>query len=349
MQTLLNIPSYKEVHHRYDIYGMGNALLDMEFVVDFDFLRQMNLEKGVTTLIGQERQDELLQALRGKKARPKWNCGGSAANTVMALKQMGGTAFFSSRVADDETGDFYYKDLVDADVETNLEKNRPEGVTGKCLILVTPDADRTMNTFLGATEMFSIEDLDKDRLSQSTYLYIEGYLVASPLGRKAAITARQIAEKSGVKTALSFSDPNIVKFFKRELEEVMGMGGPHGIDFLFCNEDEALGFTQTPSVEEAAQALRRVAKNFAITLGPRGALIFNREQRWAIPAPRVEAIDSNGAGDMFAGSFLYGITHGHDFQVAGTLACATSAKLVTEYGARLSMAQAQEVKKGVLL
>lgn len=328
---------------KYDVYGIGNALVDMEFEVTPEFLQKMNVEKGLMTLVDENRQEELLNNL--DKLGHKRSCGGSAANTIIAVSQFGGKSFYSCKVASDETGDFYYTDLVKEGVNTNITDKREEGVTGKCMVFITPDADRTMNTYLGITATFSKNELVYDEIEKSKYLYIEGYLVTGPNSLEAAVEAKAHAEKTGVKTALTFSDPGIVSYFKDGFKTILGQTG---VDLLFCNESEALAFTDTKTFEEAAKELKKVAKAFAITLGPKGAYIFDGQNEIHIITNKVEAIDTNGAGDLFAGSFLYAITNGHSFASAGRLACSAASVLVTQFGARLDKEQAHTIKKEVL-
>ena len=327
---------------KYHIYGIGNALVDMEFEVTPEFLGKMNIEKGLMTLVEQERQDQLLEHLDGHQH--KRGCGGSAANTVIGAAQMGAKAFYSCKVANDEPGDFYLSDLEALGVRSNLSgKERENGVTGKCMVFVTPDADRTMNTYLGITGSFSTTELSVDDLHASEYLYIEGYLVASPTGKQAAIEAYSEAKKAGVKTAITFSDPGIVAGFKDGLMQMMG----DGVDLLFCNEQEALAFTGAASVEDAFHQLKDYAKSFAITLGPKGAKIYDGQEDIEVITSKVDAIDTNGAGDLFAGSFLYAITSGKSYAEAGRLACAAASRLVTQFGARLQRDEALEVLNDV--
>jgi sugar/nucleoside kinase (ribokinase family) len=314
---------------KYKVYGVGNALVDMEIETTENFLKESNIEKGLMTLVDEDRQHELLYHLEGKVH--KRTCGGSAANTLIALSQLGAPAFYSCKVANDETGDFYIKDLVENGLSTNLGPQREDGITGKCLVFVTPDADRTMNSFLGITETFSVSELREEELAKSEYLYIEGYLVTSDTGRAAAIHARKCAEKHSVKTSISLSDPGVVSYFKEGFQEMIGKG----VDLLFCNEAEALSFTGSDSLEAAFETLKKDAKTFAVTRGPKGARLWDGEQVINIEAPQVEAKDTNGAGDLFAGSFLYALTHGHSFAEAGQFACSCSSRLVTEFGARL--------------
>ena len=222
---------------KYQLCAIGNALVDMEFKVEDSFIDACSIDKGVMTLVEEQRQDELVAALEGHPG--KWACGGSAANTVIAAAQFGADCFYSCKIAADETGDFYLRDMQDAGVASNADHGRGTGKTGKCLVMVTPDAERTMNTYLGISEGFSVAELDAEAIAAAEYLYIEGYLVTSPTGRAAAIEAKRIAEQAGVKTALTFSDPAMVEFFKGGLAEMIGTG----VDLLFCNEAEALAWT----------------------------------------------------------------------------------------------------------
>jgi sugar/nucleoside kinase (ribokinase family) len=328
---------------RFDVYGLGNALVDMEFEITPDFLQKANIEKGLMTLVDEERQHQIISSFHGVQHRR--SCGGSAANTMIAVSQFGGKSFYSCKVANDETGEFYFKDLKENGVETNLSTGKLEaGITGKCIVMVTPDADRTMNTFLGITSNFSTKELIEDHLKNSEWVYIEGYLVASPTGKEAAIKARKIAESNQVKTALTFSDVNMVNFFADGLNEMIG----NGVDLLFCNESEAFAFTKKNNIEEASVELKKVAKSFAVTLGARGAYIFDGKKEIHVVTMPVEAVDTNGAGDLFAGAFLYAINNGLSYAEAGKLGCMSSSTLVTQFGARLKLEQTQKIKKQLL-
>lgn len=328
---------------KYHVYGIGNALVDMEFEVEAEFLKEAGIEKGLMTLVDESRQTDIINTLHG--IQHKRSCGGSAANTMIAVSQFGGKSFYSCKVASDEVGDFYFKDLMDNGVDTNLSSSSLEsGITGKCIVLITPDADRTMNTFLGITQTLSPKELMEEQIKNSHYVYMEGYLVASPTGKEAAIKARKIAEENNVKTALTFSDVNMVTYFADGLSEMIG----NGVDLLFCNEAEAYAYTKTNTVAEAAAALKKIAKAFAITLGPKGAFLFDGDKEIFVVTTPVEAIDTNGAGDLFAGAFLYAINHGISFAEAAKLGCAASSQLVTQFGARLRKEQALEVKSKVL-
>lgn len=315
---------------KYNVYGLGNALVDMEFEVTTELLKKLNIDKGVMTLMDEQQQNEIIQHLPEPCKR---SCGGSAANTMVALSQLGGKGFYSCKVANDETGTFYLEDLINCGLDTNLQvNNRPSGITGKCLVLVTDDADRTLNTFLGITGNIEESELNIEALQNSEYLYIEGYLVSSPTAKSTAIKAKQIAEKAGVKTAFSLSDANMVNFFKDGLLEIIG----NGLDFVFANEIEALKISNTEDINMAIDYLKTISKVFAITRGAKGSLIFDGQEIIEIEPTKVKAVDTVGAGDMYAGAFLYGLTNNMSFVNAGKLASATSAKLVTSFGPRLT-------------
>jgi sugar/nucleoside kinase (ribokinase family) len=328
---------------KYDVYAIGNALVDMEYEVHDEFFNKHMIDKGLMTLVDEERQNYLLEALG--TAPKKQQCGGSAANTAIATAQFGAKTFYSCKVAKDPIGNFYFQDLQDNGLDSNLQnQERDDGVTGKCLVLITPDAERTMNTFLGITSSISKIQVVPEAIRHSKYMYMEGYLVASHTGREAAVHAKRIAEAAGVKTALTFSDVNMVKFFKEGLLEMIG----DGVDLLFCNESEACAFAGTEDLNVAREMMKNVAKTFVITLGSEGALIFDGEKFINVDPFSVKAIDTNGAGDMYAGAFLYAITHGHDFASAGKLASMASSQVVAQFGPRLKTEVALDIKKKIL-
>jgi sugar/nucleoside kinase (ribokinase family) len=324
---------------RFKVYAMGAALVDTEIRVDDTLLGALGVEKGLMTLVDEQRRGELLGALDGHLVEASHASGGSAGNSVIATALFGGPCYMSCRVADDEDGRIYLRDLDAA----GIRYPRPAGdgtPTGKCLVLVTPDAERSMNTFLGASEQLSTEQLDEEAIARSDFLYLEGYLVTSDSGRAAAIRAREIAQAQGVPVALSFSDPGIVAHFRDGLEAMLG----DGIDLLFSNDAEALGWTGAASLDEAVAGLRRVARRFAITRGGEGALLFDGQETQAIDAHRVEAVDSNGAGDMFAGAFLYALTRGETFATAGRFASLAAGTVVSQWGPRLPREQYAQLR-----
>lgn len=323
---------------KYDVYGVGNALVDIVTEVDAEFFSRNGVEKGVMTLVDEKRQHELMAVIETGKS--KMSCGGSAGNTVIAVSQFGGKSFYSCLVAKDELGRFFLMDMARNGVDTNLTADDcPEGHSGRCLVMTSPDADRTMNTFLGISSMLAPQHLNAKALRESKYLYLEGYLVASPSGFDAMLEAKKIAEKSNTKVSLTLSDPNMVRFFGKQFTDVIGAS----VDLLFCNEHEAMMITETTDLQSAALKLKQLTKQYAITLGANGALVFDGEFDISIQPFRTRAVDTNGAGDMFAGAFLYAISNGHSFSEAGRLASLASSRVVAQRGPRLEPSQAKSV------
>lgn len=321
-----------------DVYGIGNAMVDYEVEVSEEDIAKLNIEKGKMTLVDEARQNELISHIQG--VSHKRTCGGSAANSMIGVSQLGGGAFYSCKIAADETGSFYYDELSKEGLASNFdEQERLAGVTGKCLVLITPDADRTLETYLGITETFSVNELVPEKLKTAKYLYIEGYLVTSPTGRAAAIEARKIAQENAVKTSLTFSDPNMVEFFKDGLLEIIG----DKIDIIFCNEEEAKTFAKTDDLEKAIAEIRQYCHMVVVTVGAKGALVVQEEERIEIPGYKVHSVDTTGAGDMFAGAFLYGITNGLSLESSGKLASFSASQVVSKFGARLDKSHLETV------
>jgi sugar/nucleoside kinase (ribokinase family) len=324
---------------QFHVYGMGNALVDIDFEITQQTIERLNIDKGLMTLIDEDTHHRLLEELDGVKHLKE--CGGSAGNSVFTLQQLGAKTFFSCKVGNDEFGNFYYRSLISEGIHTNLNENSRNGITGKCIVLVTPDKDRTMNTFLGTTATFSKEELSEAALKDSEYLYIEGYLVASPTGYEAAIIAREMAQKHDIKISLCLSDPNMITYFKPGLQDIIGK---KPIDILFSNEREALLFTESDHLDDAKEKLKQYAKSFVITLGEKGALIYDGNKFGFVPAHPVKVLDTVGAGDIFAGTFLYGITHGNDYFDSGKLASYAASKVVSKFGPRLNKEEISSVK-----
>ncbi|MGM0546816.1 MAG: adenosine kinase [Bacteroidota bacterium] len=323
---------------KYNVYGIGNALVDMEFEISDEFLKKHDVEKGVMTLVDEDTQSRLIKDINRNETVEK--PGGSAANTVFAVSQFGGKAFYSCKVANDAFGDLYLEDMKEAGIDTNFDRQeRQDGITGKCLVMVTDDAERTMNTYLGITQNLSVKEVDELAIRNSQYVYIEGYLVTSDSGFKAMKQTKRIAQENNVKTALTLSDPAIAEGFKERFEEIIGAS----VDLLFCNEKEAKIYTGKDDLMEAREVLKKDAKRFVITQGANGAIIYDGDTFIDIEPYEVNAVDTNGAGDMYAGAFLYGITNGFGFAGAGKLASLAGSKVVSQFGPRLKWHQMQDI------
>jgi len=320
----------------FDVYGVGNALVDTEYEVDEAFINIAKLQKGVMTLVEADDREKLIHLLEQEHEHRvvKQAGGGSAANTIVAVAQFGGTSFYSCKVANDDTGDFFMRDLKAAGVATNLDTGRESGITGKCISLVTPDAERTMTTHLSITATLGVNELNPDALRQSDYLYIEGYLVTSPSAMAAAKEAQAIARAAGVKVSMTLSDPAMVDNFKHAFDEL----AEGGVDLIFCNEDEAKLWTAATSRADAMSRLKTICPRIAMTCGRDGAMVYDGKSVNLVPGFPAQAVDTTGAGDMFAGAFLYGITHGMSYLEAAKIANKAAALLVANFGARMATA-----------
>ena len=256
------------------------------------------------------------------------------------LAQLGGKAFYSCRVADDELGAFYSQDLQANGVATNLTHTAAQaGQTGSCMVLVTPDAERSMCTFLGATSQLDATALHPHDIAKSRIYYMEGYLAASTTGLEAAVQGRQIATLHKVQTALTLSDVSMINFCRAGLQAMIG----NGLDYLFANEEEAQTWCGTSDLDAIMGQLSQLATTVCLTRGPKGCIVVQGDRRIDVPAVPTKAVDTNGAGDMFAGCFLFAITHGHSAEVAAQLANRAAAAVVSQHGNRLTAAQLQGI------
>lgn len=313
----------------YDIYGLGNALVDTEYQVDDAYLRAHGIDKGHMTLVDETRLRTLLAGLSERPA--KRISGGSAANSIYAAQGLGTRTYYSCKVANDHTGKHFLADLKEAGVQCNENASNSSGTSGECLILVTPDAERSMNTFLGISSALSEAEVDSSALRQSRFFYVEGYLSSNPSSLSAAVAAKALAEAASVKTAVSLSDTSMVVHCRDGLEQILG----NGVDQLFCNEEEALTWARTDRLDVAIHELKDIARVCNITLGAAGSLSVIDGKQTAVGGYQVRAVDTNGAGDIYAGSYLAMICKGKEPTYATRFANFAAAQLVTHIGARL--------------
>lgn len=313
----------------HDVYAIGNALVDIQAQVSDELLAQLAFEKGVMTLVDDERQAGVLSQFD----LPALNrcAGGSAANTIAAVADFGGRASFVGKIGADETGEFFLKDLRNLGVSIDVDP-LPDAPTGTCAILITADAERTMLTNLGASARLSVDDIDESAIAAAKYIYIEGYLFAGETTKAAAYRAMGLAKKNNVKVAFTASDPFLVNMVRDEIWELIR--GP--VDLFFCNEEEAQSLTGLTDPIACASKIHESAENVAMTLGPRGSILMHGGEAIPIEGVSIRAIDTTGAGDMYAGGVLYGITNGLSWQQSGHLASHAAARVVGQLGARLA-------------
>jgi sugar/nucleoside kinase (ribokinase family) len=328
----------------YDVFGVGNALVDIQARIDDAFLESLVLNKGIMTLVDDAQQALVLGKLHGQSLH---RCaGGSAANTIVGLAELGGSAAFIGKIADDTIGNFFLEDMKELGVDFRVNK-ATSGQTGTCAVLITPDAQRTMLTNLAVSTTLSEADIDETMIGQAKYLYVEGYLLTGATTKQAAYRAMESAKRQGVKVAFSASDPFLINMLRDEIWDLVK--GP--VDLFFCNEEEAKSLTGLEDPVACAAAIHKHAENVALTLGPNGSILMHGGTTIAIEGVRTKAIDTTGAGDMYAGALLYGITSGMTWKQAGHLASHAAARVVAQLGARLEQKftkqQVQDIIAGV--
>lgn len=315
---------------KYNVFGIGNALVDCVYMVDDKFLDDHNIEKGLMTLVDEKKQKSIIEKI--KNFDSVIQSGGSVTNSVYTLSQLGGSGYVSVLVAEDEFGKIYLSDLKNSNVSTGgTTYTTGDGMTGTCLVLTTPDAERTMNTCLSISSNFSIKNINLVDLKSSEYLYIEGYLVTSDVAMEAVHQSIEFSSKNDVKIALTFSDLAMVKYFKDNFKSILN----NKVDLLFCNEDEAKTFSGYDTLEDSIKYLGKLSSTLVVTLGKNGSLIYHNGEKIIIDPYPTKAVDTVGAGDTFAGAFLYGITNGLSLKKSGELASLLSSKVVSKIGPRL--------------
>ncbi|MHA7880565.1 MAG: adenosine kinase [Saccharospirillum sp.] len=327
-----------------DIYAIGQALVDEEYRVPQCFIAEQGLAQGHRTLIDYGRSLTLRQAAFERGELVSRMNGGSGANSITAAAQLGASCHFSCHLGDDPDGDFYLEQLATSGVRIDERERAVGGHTGVCLVMVTPDAERTMNTYIGITDEIGPADINESAQAAARWLYLEGHLLISPSGAEAALVCRELARARQQPVVLNFCDPAVTRLCRPALQRLLD----EPVDLLFCNEEEALIWAQSTQLGQACAALDRIATRWVMTRGEQGAIAFDGQQRRTIAAHRVTAVNTTGAGDTFAGAFLYGLTQQLDFARAGALASKASAEKVSRGGTRLTQPQLLAVRKQVL-
>ncbi len=307
--------------------AIGNALIDLEYQIDFEILEKLQLPKGEMRHIKHEQQKEIINKLQYKTFNQ--SSGGSAANTIIAFRKFGGKSAYMTSLGNDDYGKLFKDEFINYGIhlEASVIDSLPTGI---CIILITPDAERTMLTALGASSKFGINDLNNNVIENSEWIYIEGYQLSTPESASACSEAVKIAKKSGTKTSITFSDVFIIENYRKTLENLV-----NNSDLIFSNESEALAFTDTDNIVSAIRILKNHVPNFIITLGNKGSIIKWNNNLIEIPAYKVEPIDTTGAGDIYAGAFLYGIINSGNPEKAGYMASYSSSRVITHFGAKL--------------
>lgn len=312
----------------YQLCGLGNAIVDIFLEVPDDEFGLLGFERGTMRLVDTNEQKLLLT--RYQKNEPKLVSGGSVANSVIAFSQLGGDAAFIGCVGDDRYGLFYASEFekLGIDIGNPIIINE---TTGTCVCIITPDAERTMRTCLAVSSHLAAKHVDEERIKNSDWLFIEGYVFANPETGQTAITrAIELARKHGTKIAITCSDAFVPNVFGDALNAAIKQA-----DLFFCNESEACAVTKASSAEEAFKKLKDHIPSVVVTNGPHGVYLRHAGVEAHVPAYPSEPKDLTGAGDMLAGGFLYGITHGVDPKKAARAACYLAHKVIIQVGARL--------------
>jgi sugar/nucleoside kinase (ribokinase family) len=313
---------------RFDVLGIGNAIVDVLAHADDDFLARQKMRKGAMQLIDETQATRIYDAM-GPAVEVS---GGSAANTIVGAASLGARAAFIGKVKDDELGRVFAHDIRAAGVAFTTPPASAGPSTARCYVLVTPDGERTMNTFLGAAQDLHSNDIDPDAIAAAQIIYLEGYLWDPPHAKQAFIKAAKIAHEAERDVALTLSDAFCVDRYRAEFLDLI-RGGT--VDLVFANERELHSLYETADFDTAVNAIRKDARLAVITRSEKGCLVVSREETDAVPASPIDRmVDATGAGDLFAAGFLVGLSRGADNRTAARLGALAAAEVIQHLGAR---------------
>lgn len=310
-----------------DVVALGHPLVDVLTHESDDVVARAGLERGAMTMVDAARSDEIYAQLGPAQE----TSGGSAANTTVGVASFGGTAAFIGRIADDAFGKVFAHDLRAAGVEYDVSPATDGSPTGRCLVIVAADAERTMCTYLGAGAEIDPKDVDADRIGGAAVTYLEGYLWDEPAAKDAIRRAASLAKEAGRKVAFTLSDPFCVERHRDEFRELVASS----VDVLFANEDEITMLYEVDTFDDAARLASESCEIAVLTRGAAGSVVVNGRERHEIAAvPIAKLVDTTGAGDLYAAGFLFGLTHGHDLATCGNLGSLGAAEVISHLGAR---------------
>ncbi len=323
---------------KYDVTAIGNAIVDVLAHAEDKFLVEQKLAKGAMSLIDPPTADRLYGLMNaGVEAS-----GGSAANTIAGLAGLGGKGAFIGKVANDKLGEAFTHDIRAAGVAFDTPMLVNGATTARCLIFVTPDAQRTMQTFLGACVELGPEDVEEDKIKNSQVVYLEGYLFDPPRAKEAFFKAAKIAKQAGTKVSLSLSDAFCVGRYRAEFLDLI----KNHVDILFANETEITSLFEVDDFDKALQQIKGMCEIAALTRSEKGSVIVKAGETHIVDAEKgVKVVDTTGAGDAYAAGFLYGYTQGKSMAQAGKLGGMLAAEIISHYGARAESDLKQLAKK----
>jgi sugar/nucleoside kinase (ribokinase family) len=327
---------------RFDVLCIGNAIVDVLARVEDSFIAKHGLTKGMMRLIDEETAEKLY----GDMGPAVEISGGSAGNTAAGIASFGGRAAYFGKVKNDQLGDVFRHDLRAQGVSFDSQRAAAGPATARSFILVTPDGERTMNTYLGACGNLTTADIDPDIVADSQITYMEGYLWDRPEAKEAFQRAAQIAREARRKTAITLSDSFCVD---RHRESFLDLIHKH-IDIVFANESEICSLYQTPDFEAAREQARADCQIAVLTRSELGSVIVQGDQTWTVPAHRVtKVVDATGAGDLFAAGFLHGLTSGRPLDLCAKLGALAAAEVISHLGARPEVKLAEHARRSGLL
>ena len=311
----------------FDLIGLGNAIVDIIVSIEDEFLEKNNLEKGSMNLINSDESQKLLENCKIVKQIS----GGSSANTVVCLAELDNDVQFIGRVKNDQFGNFFSSDIKKSKTIFNTPPTNEGAPTAHSIILITPDAQRTMCTYLGASIEFEPKDINFSVIKKSKYLYLEGYLWDSVLAKNAFLKAAQIAKLSNTKIILSLSDSFCVDRHRKSFLELID----NYVDIVFCNESEVLSLFEKDQLANCKEELSSLCELVVVTLGSNGSLIVNKNNVEKINSiMRGKVIDTTGAGDIYAGGFIHGLINNYSLKKCGKLGSICAGHIITQLGSR---------------
>jgi adenosine kinase len=327
---------------RYDVLGIGNAIVDVIARAEDDFLVAQGMNKGTMALIDEARAAAIYEAM-GPAVE---SSGGSAANTIVGVASFGARAAFVGKVKDDELGQTFAHDIRAARVAFDTPPASDGPSTARCYIMVTPDGERTMNTYLGAAQDLHPADIDEAAIAGAEVVYLEGYLWDPPHAKEAFVKAAGIAHKAGRRVALTLSDAFCVDRYRAEFVDLIRKGT---VDIVFANERELHSLYETSDFDTAVKALRGEAKLAVVTRSEKGCVVVSKDAVEAVAAEPVNQVaDVTGAGDLFAAGFLVGLARGKDHRTAARLGALAAAEVIQHIGARPAVSlRARAAENGV--
>ncbi|MGR3758101.1 MAG: adenosine kinase [Tranquillimonas sp.] len=313
---------------KFQVVGIGNALVDVLSNCDEAFLAENGVDKGIMQLIDMDRAVQLYDRVGPAQEIS----GGSAANTIAGIAHLGGRTAYVGKVKDDQLGHIFAHDLraQGAVYETRFAGPEAEAETGRCIVLVTPDGERSMNTYLGVTEFLEASDIDEAQMAQAEWIYLEGYRFDGPGSHAAFAKAIAAARGAGGRVALTLSDPFCVERHRDAFRRMIA----EDVDLLFANRAEILSMYQTDDLDDAIARAAAEVELVACTESEKGAHIVENGTRMHVPAIPTRVVDATGAGDLFAGAFLWGLVEGHGAENAGRMGCIAASEVISHIGAR---------------